>query len=416
MGVQDTPQRADEEFWGPARRRPRLPSSGSIVVNVMVVALAGVIAATVVALVVLWPSGASVRSGSIVVTKTQGARVVHVTSEPCSVGATQSCQVVTARLLSGRDRGETTTFDFLPTPGASRLAAGDDVRVTRNPPPPEGTPPSQRLPKYSFSDYDRRLPLLWLGIAFVALLLGTGRLHGLRALIGLAASLLIVLKFVIPSILHGHSAIAVALTGSLAVMLVTIPLCYGFRAKAIAAWLGTTVSLVLAVLLAWAFTRVSHLSGASSEEAVFLNSTDSKISLQGLLLAGMVVGALGVLVDLTVSQASTVIALRRANASLGFRGLFRGALEVGHDHIAATVNTLVFAYAGASLPVLLIFSIGGTPFTDAVNSEAVAEEVVAALIGSIGLIASMPITTALAALLAPRMSDRQLRDEHVHAH
>ena len=128
----------------------------------------------------------------------------------------------------------------------------------------------------------------------------------------------------------------------------------------------------------------------------------------------MVIGALGVLVDLTVSQASTVIALRRANRSLGFSGLFRGALEVGHDHIAATVNTLVFAYVGAALPVLLIFSIGGAPFTDALNSESVSEEIVASLIGSIGLIASMPITTALAALLAPRMSDAQLRSEHAH--
>jgi uncharacterized membrane protein len=105
------------------------------------------------------------------------------------------------------------------------------------------------------------------------------------------------------------------------------------------------------------------------------------------------------------------------NPSLGFGQLFRGAVDVGHDHIAATVNTLVFAYAGASLPVLLIFSIGGTTVTDAVNSEAVAEEVIAALVGSIGLIASMPITTGLAALLALRMSDRQLSAEaHAHAH
>ncbi len=126
------------------------------------------------------------------------------------------------------------------------------------------------------------------------------------------------------------------------------------------------------------------------------------------------IGVLGVLVDLTVSQASTVVALRRANPSLGFRGLFGGALDVGHDHIAATVNTLVFAYAGASLPVLLIFSIGGTSLTDALNSEAVAEELVASLVGSIGLIASMPITTAIAALLAPQMSDKHLLEAHAH--
>jgi len=155
----------------------------------------------------------------------------------------------------------------------------------------------------------------------------------------------------------------------------------------------------------------------ATDESVYLGASQSRLSLQGLLVAGMVIGALGVLVDLTVSQASTVIALRRVNPSLRFGGLFRGALEVGHDHIAATVATLVFAYAGAALPVLLIFNVGSTSFTDAVNGEAVADQIIAALVGSIGLIASMPITTALAALLAPRMSDKQLASaEHAHAH
>jgi uncharacterized membrane protein len=187
--------------------------------------------------------------------------------------------------------------------------------------------------------------------------------------------------------------------------------------KAIAAWLGTAASLLVAVQLASTFVDLAHLSGAS-EEALLLSTTTSRVSLHGLLLAGMVVAALGVLCDLTVSQASTVIALRRANPTLGVGGLFRSALDVGHDHIAATVNTLVFAYAGASLPVLLIFSVGGTTFTDAINSEAVAEEIVATLIGSIGLILSMPITTGLAALLAVRMPERQLAAAaHVgHAH
>jgi len=131
----------------------------------------------------------------------------------------------------------------------------------------------------------------------------------------------------------------------------------------------------------------------------------------------MVIGALGVLDDLTVSQSSTVMALRRANPRLGFGELFRSALAVGHDHIAATVNTLVLAYAGASLPVLLIFSISDTSFADAVNNEAVAEEIVATLVGSIGLIAAVPVTTALAALLAVRLDAGALTDEHgAHAH
>ena len=198
-------------------------------------------------------------------------------------------------------------------------------------------------------------------------------------------------------------------------MLVTMPLSYGLGAKMIAAWLGTAASLLLAAGLASALADVAHLTGASSDESVYLGA-QAGLSLQGLLVAGMVIGALGVLVDLTVSQASTVIALRRANPALGFAGLFRGALDVGHDHIAATVNTLVFAYAGASLPVLLIFTIGDVSFNDAVNGEAVAEQVIAALIGSIGLIASMPLTTALAAALASRVPAESLEAHADHVH
>jgi uncharacterized membrane protein len=380
----------------------------------MLLALTLLIAGTAISLVKLWPRGEITRPNQVVVMKTRAAVVDRVTEEGCSTSVAGSCRVVTATIREGRDTGKQTSFELSLAPGVSGLKSGDAIRVFRNPPPPENA--TTKLPPYSFADFDRRAPMLWLGLGFVVLLLVSGRLHGLRALIGLCVSLLLVLKFVIPSILEGNSGVAVALTGSLAVLLITIPLSYGIRAKAIAAWLGTALSLFLAVVLAWAFTHLAHLSGASSEEATFLSTSDSRISLQGLLLGGMVIGALGVLIDLTVSQASTVIALRRANPALRFKGLFGGALEVGHDHIAATVNTLVFAYAGASLPVLLIFSIGGSSLTDAVNSEAVAEEVIAALVGSIGLIASMPITTALAALLATRLSDKALTEQHQHAH
>jgi uncharacterized membrane protein len=373
------------------------------------------VAATIVGLAVLWPHGSVARPRSITTQRTLGAKVVSVVATPCAIAGAAGCRTVRAKLTEGADRGKTTTLLIAGTNGFGGLAAGDRIRVFKTPAPPPGVVAARGTAPYSFADYDRRLPMLWLAIGFAVLLLATGRVHGLRALVGLAASLLIVVEFLIPAILHGHSALGVAVVGAFAVMLVTMPLCYGFGAKAIAAWLGTGLSLLLAVGLAEGFTHLAHLAGTSSEEALYLSSS-TRISLQGLLLAGMVIGALGVLVDLTVSQASTVIALRRANPELGFRRLFGGALTVGHDHIAATVNTLVFAYAGASLPVLLIFSIGGTTFTDAINSESVAEEVVATLVGSIGLIASMPITTALAAALALRLRDRHLVDAHGHVH
>jgi uncharacterized membrane protein len=198
-------------------------------------------------------------------------------------------------------------------------------------------------------------------------------------------------------------------------MFVTIPLAHGLGPKTVAACLGTSISLFLTLGLADAATRLANLTGFASEESILVQANVGELSVRGLMLAGMLIGALGVLDDLTVSQSSTVMALRRANRELGFGRLFRDALAVGHDHIAATVNTLVLAYAGASLPILLLFNLSGTRFSDAVNNEAVAEQVVATLVGSIGLIAAVPITTALAALLAVHVDPRRI-DARAHAH
>jgi uncharacterized membrane protein len=409
---QGEPGIVDESFWGSSRRR--LPLTGSWVVEGLVLAVAVLAIATLVGLIILWPQGRLERSNQFGPIRTVGAVAENVEAVPCALSASHVCRVAHVRILDGPEKGRRTVLTTVAAVGSLDVSQGDRIRVYKNTVPAGTDRPSTG---YSFADFDRRGAMLWLGLGFIVLLLATGRVHGLRALVGLIASLVIVIKFVVPAILDGSSPFAVAVVGAFAVMLVMMPLSYGLGAKALAAWLGTAVSLMLAAGLAYAFAHIAHLSGAASDESVYLGASQSRLSLQGLLVAGMVIGALGVLVDLTVSQSSTVIALRRVNPSLGFGGLFRGALEVGHDHIAATVATLVFAYAGAALPVLLIFSVGGTSFADAFNGEAVADEVIAALVGSIGLIASMPITTALAALLAPRMSDKQLgAAEHAHAH
>jgi uncharacterized membrane protein len=405
----------DEGFWGTPRNGLRLPLTGSYVVDVLVLTVIVLALATVFGLALLWPHGKLSQTSQLGPIRTVAAVAERVDTVPCELSASRTCRVAHIRILDGPQKGDRTLLTTVAAVGSLDVSRGDRIRVYKNPEPP-GSASAGRRDEFSFADFDRRGAMLWLAIGFVVLLLATGRVHGFRALLGLLASLLIVVKFVVPAILHGSSPLAVAIVGAFAVMLVMMPLSYGLGAKSLAAWLGTAVSLLLAAGLAYAFAHVAHLSGASSDESVYLGASQSRLSLQGLLVAGMVIGALGVLVDLTVSQASTVIALRRVNPSLRFGGLFRGALEVGHDHIAATVATLVFAYAGAALPVLLIFSVGGTSFTDAVNGEAVADEVIAALVGSIGLIASMPITTALAALLAPRMSDRQLGSAEAHAH
>jgi uncharacterized membrane protein len=379
------------------------------------VAALGVLAlATVIAMALLWPNGESdAKLAPALRTKTEKAEIVAVAKTPCQAEGLRNCRRVRIELRSGPDKGKAFTIDEGGGGAPLQLSPGDAVRVTRNE-HVKGAPPG---PPYSLADLDRRAPMLWLAIAFVVIVSVLGRGRGVMALVGLAASLAVVIFFVVPAILDGRSPLAVALAGSVAVMLVTIALAHGLGAKSIAAALGTAVSLALTVGLALLFTNLAHQTGFGSEEATLLSAVGGNVSLEGLVVAGMVIGALGVLDDVTVSQASAVMALRRANPGQTLGQLYRGALEIGRDHVAATVNTLVLAYAGASLPVLLVFSVGATPFADAVNGEAVAEQIVATLVGSIGLIAAVPITTALAALLASRLSAEQLREPALaHAH
>jgi uncharacterized membrane protein len=234
---------------------------------------------------------------------------------------------------------------------------------------------------YSFYDFERGRPVAALAALFVVIVLLFARLRGALSLLGLGVSLAIVLIFVVPAILDGKPPLTVALVGSLAIALTTIPLAHGWGPKSLGALLGTAGSVLLTAALALLFTQLTHLTGFSSEEATLLQLAGADLSLEGLLLAGIVIGALGVLDDVRISQASTVMALRRTNPALGFRTLFASAQRVGRDHVSATVNTLVLAYVGASLPVLLIFSTADLGFGEVLTLELVAKEVVAMLVG-----------------------------------
>jgi uncharacterized membrane protein len=379
-----------------------------------VAALVVLALATAIAIALLWPNGESdAKLAPALPTKTEKAEVVAVAKARCPAPGLRNCRRLRIELRTGRDKGKTFEIDEASGAAPADLAPGDAVRVARNQ-RVEGAP---AVAPYSLSDVDRRAPMLWLVIAFVVIVGVLGRVRGVMALVGLAVSLAVVIFFVVPAILDGRSPLAVALAGGIAVMLTTIALAHGLGAKSIAAALGTAVSLALTVVLALLFTNLAHLTGFGSEEATLLNASGGGVSFKGLVVAGMVIGALGVLDDVTVSQASAVMALRRANPAQRARELYGGALEVGRDHVAATVNTLVLAYAGAALPLLLLFSVGAVPFADAVNGEAVAETIVATLVGSIGLIAAVPITTALAALLASRLPAERLPEPaHAHAH
>jgi uncharacterized membrane protein len=381
-------------------------------------ALAVMLAAgTAAGIAILWPGHTETRLAGGLLVDTQKAEVEEVTETTCPGLGNQRCQLVTARLTSGRGTGKRIQLQLSAIQGFDPdLDPGDDIRVTKAPEPPPGQA-AIAGPNYSFYDFQRGTPMVVLALAFIAIVVLFGRLRGALSLVGLGFSLALVLLFVVPAILDGKSPLAVAVVGSLAVALITIPLAHGGGPKTIAAVLGTAASLLLTALLALIFTKATHLTGFSSEEATFLDIAGANLSLQGLLLAGMVIGALGVLDDVTVSQASTVLALRSANPSLRFRQLFAVAQRVGRDHVSATVNTLVLAYVGAALPILLIFSASDLAVGEALSTEAVATQVVATLVGSIGLIAAVPLTTGLAALLALDEEPEALADFDIgHSH
>ena len=387
-------------------------------------ALAAAALLTVVGLVLLWPGDRPTGEQAIGGGEAERAEVVGVARAGCELSR-EPCQRVQIELRTGPEKGERSTMTLPGEDIAPLVEKGDALRVIRNfSPDPEqeqgpfGPAGTAGVEPYAFADFDRRFPLIALGLIFVAVVVVFGRRRGALSLVGLGISLLILTQFLVPAILDGRPPLLVALVGSLAIMFATIALTHGLGPKSLAALLGSATTLLFTALLALIFVEVANITGFASAEATLLRGTPggSTLSLEGLVLAGVVVGALGVLDDVTVSQASTVMALQRADPTQTFARLYRAAIGVGRDHLGATVNTLVLAYAGAALPLLLIFSQQSTSFGTAVNRESVAEELVAMGVGSIGLVAAVPLTTLLAALLVRRLPGEALAREADHGH
>jgi uncharacterized membrane protein len=258
---------------------------------------------------------------------------------------------------------------------------------------------------YNIRDLERTRPMLVLVALFVLAVIAFGGWQGVRSLLGLAVSFAVIFGFIVPAILRDHSPVPVALVGAMAIMLASLYLSHGVGRKTTAAVIGTALALALTVALTAGFVAATALTGLASDEAQNASFQVGGLSLRGLLLAAIIIGGLGVLDDVTVSQASLVFALRRADPTASFGELVRSALVVGRDHIAATVNTLFLAYVGASLPLLVLFTTGGAAFGEVTTAEVAAVEVVRTLCGSIGLIAAVPLTTMFAAALAPQVTE-----------
>ena len=259
---------------------------------------------------------------------------------------------------------------------------------------------AEGIVNYYITDYVRNNALNWLFGIFVLALLLVGRWKGLRSIISLVMSFLVIVKYIIPQILNGSDPIIVTLFGSLVILLTVIYFTEGFKRVSHIATMSMLLSLSLAIGLSWFFVEAVKLSGFSSEEMSFLVTLGSgTINFKGLLLAGIIIGFLGVLDDVVISQISTVEQLIEADPAQSRKELFKKAHKVGIAHISSMTNTLFLAYAGASLPLLVLFSSGQSAFTslgDIINNEAIAEEIVRTLTGSVGLILAVPISTWIA--------------------
>jgi uncharacterized membrane protein len=364
--------------------------------RLVLVVLIPLLLATVAGMVILWPTEERPATDGV-----ERFNATVIETAECVDSPDPDCVEAVIRLDTGPDRGTEVVVAVPYGPDFPEFVAGDEIVVVGN----LDWPLDER---YTLQDFQRSVPLLLLAIVFALAVVALSRWRGLAALAGLGISILVLTMFILPALLEGASPLAVAVVGASAIMIVTLYLSHGPSMKTSVALIGTLVSLTLTGVLGYVFTDLAHFVGLADDYSANVAMLAERVDVRGLLLAGIVIGSLGVLDDVTVSQASTVWEIARADPDAPRRTLFAAGLRVGRDHVAATVNTLVLAYAGASLPLLLLFAAVDTGVTDVVTMELVAQEIVRALVGSLGIVAAVPITTGLAAL-AVKESTRQIR-------
>ncbi|WP_229402799.1 YibE/F family protein [Micromonospora okii] len=386
---------------GADHTRPAPPTPPGVR-RVLVATVVPLFVITLIAAIILWPrDGGPETDGGAAVPRYHGT-VTRLVTQECPPqpetpegGAPEGpCGTATVRVEQGPDAGQQIETPVPTGPGAPTVAVGDRIVLVELTDPEDPT-----VSAYNIAEHQRGTPLVWLAVVFALAIVAFGRWRGLAALAGLAASFAILLAFVLPGIGSGGSPLPIAVVGAALIMFVVLYLTHGVSAQTSVAVLGTLGSLVLTGLLGSLATAATHLTGYGTEDATTLSMFRGDVDLHGLLLAGIVIGSLGVLDDVTVTQAATVTELAHANPGLSRLQLYRAATRVGRAHIASTVNTIVLAYAGASLPLLLLLTADSRPVVEILTSEFMAQEIVRSAVATLGLIAAVPLTTGLAAVV-----------------
>jgi len=352
--------------------------------------------ATLVGLVLLFPFDRARPTDGAVAAPTVPGTVAATAESDCSPGeGDRGCVALTVRLTGGPTEGATIVTPVSVVRGVAPFTTGDDVLLSLTGDPAD--PGS-----YQVVDFQRDVPLLVLALLFAAAVVALGRWRGVAALGSLVLTGVVLAGFVLPAILAGRDPLLVAVVGCTAIMFCALYVTHGVSARTSMAVLGTFGSLVLIGALGVAFAAAARLTGADEDTASLANALGTGIDGRGLVLAGLMIGALGALDDVTVTQTSAVWELRAADPTLRPAALFGAAMRIGRDHVASAVNTLVLAYSGAALPLLLLFSVAERGLADTLTTQVIATEIVRTLVGSIGLVASVPLTTALAVAVVTR--------------
>jgi uncharacterized membrane protein len=309
----------------------------------------------------------------------------------------QPYQILMVTVQDGEHSGEQFEIDYGTRQIRNqpiRIEKGDRIMITISS-LPDGSISAH------FTDFYRRNSLLILLSIFIGASILISGWKGVRSLLGILLSLAVIVLIILPGIQSGRDPLAISILGAVVFVGLSLYIVYGWTVKTHAAVLGSYMALAITGVLAFVFVNQARLTGYGDENMFYISQlAQNQLNVRSLLLAGILIGTLGVLDDLVISQASAVFELFKNNPTQSFRQLYKSAMNIGQDHIAATVNTLVLAYAGASLPMLLLFSFRNVDYGLAINLEFIAEEIVRTLVGSLGLFAAVPITTALASLIA----------------
>jgi uncharacterized membrane protein len=321
-------------------------------------------------------------------------------------GAIAIVQELRARITSGSKEGEVVTFKNDLTP----LNKGDDIYINH-------LKSIDGTEYYLLKDINRLGPIVVVGVVFVVLLLTLAGWQGVRALASLLLSVGAIIFLLVPALLSGYPPALASMLVSGAVLAVVLFGTHGFKPRSVIAFLGTFMAVGATCLIAYLSVGAMRLSGFSSDASIYLNfSTGGTLDFAGLLLGSIIIGVLGVLDDVAVTQASVVAELKAANPALRGLELYRRAIRVGKDHISSLVNTLALAYVGAALPLVLLFARTESDFITILNQEVVASEYVRILVGSIGLMLAVPLTTLIAAWWFHSHESIVDHDSHGHGH